>query len=318
MPNRPVLVTWLPTRKCNLRCKECAVREFPVERELTTNEIMEAFLATRDRLGDVFHVILGGEPLLLKLEALIPFWESEGFKYALCSNSYKLTKGRAQGLISLGLSNWSVSMNSLNMADSRVRAGFNAIDLFSGRVPDIHCTITITQKNIQDVIPLTKKLSSLGVWTEHTFVHWAKNEHYDFASKRIPELSLTDRELIKYLASKLKSMQRDGCLIHTTPNWFDTWSEYAIDTNWRCNHPWVLVIDANGALKPCLHLHGNRTRKLNILDSNWSWNDFFYAWGQDIEEQCEGCYHDCAWQCQDLADRGMSKEQILEWFAHKR
>jgi len=319
--NRPVLVTWIPTRRCNLKCKECAVRDFPVERELTTNQLMESFLKTRDRLGDVFHVILGGEPLLLDLETLIPFWESEQFKYALCSNSFKLSHGRVNELISLGLSNWSVSINTLDLSrDSRAKSGFEAIDLFRPKVPDIHCTITISRSNIQEVIRLTEELNARGVWTEHTFIHWAKNEHYDFASKKIDKLALTeaDKHLIQYIANELARMQRAGYFVHTSPNWFDTWGEYAIDTNWRCKQPWVLVIDADGSLKPCLHLHGNRTRRLNILDNSWDWNDFFHAWETDKREQCQGCYHDCAWQCHDLAEKGMSREKILDWFAHRR
>jgi len=302
-------VTWIPTRRCNLTCPQCAVGKYRTERELTIGELAEAFENVTSLLGNqIFHIILGGEPTLLPLGKLIPKLNQLNLNYAINSNCVALTRKRARRLASLGLKNWSVSIDSFK--DPRAGASFQALSWFKDfGVQDLHCMITMARSNWKHAVPLTILLSKMEVWVEHTIVHFAKSPAYDFAStdsfvdRFLPE----DRSLLADLAEELTILKQEGFLVHNTFNWFKAWELYAGDLNWKCKSPKVLVVDSDGSLKPCLHLRGNWTRRLNVL-TGFRLDDWFWAWEKDTREQCLGCFWDCLWELEN---------GDANWFQHQ-
>ena len=71
------IVSWLLTRRCNLRCSYCRIvrnykkmpEEYPQtshyrKNEMSTDDVIHGLKGFKNHNPDAFHILYGGEPLL--------------------------------------------------------------------------------------------------------------------------------------------------------------------------------------------------------------------------------------------------------------
>jgi len=200
--------TFFVTRKCNLNCSYCQVKNKKMS-ELSISEKEDALLVMK-KLGVGINILFGGEPLMLGsgLVELVEFMNNNNIPYAISSNSTKTLLDKfKQDLIDVGLKNWSVSLDTLKIdkninKDIRKKSNeaLDALDWFKRNgVPDLHATITVTRKNIDEVKTIVSILSGMGIWSEVTPVHWSKGKLYDMfpVKNKVDYLQESDRPKIE-------------------------------------------------------------------------------------------------------------------------
>lgn len=328
MYDRPVCVTTLPTRACNLRCHYCKiVKPFP---KLKYEEMKDAYLKVHMKYDLTLWCILGGDVTTFGRERLVDlttFFERNGVFYAYVSNSLLLDDEWADDLMEAGLSNWTVSLDSLGAIkdpdrNEKAQGALKAIDLFKARgLEDIHCTVTLDRQNFRQAPAMVQWLSQNDIWAEITPIHYAKNEHYDFASRpeEMPEYVFRpeDAKDIENVMRVLVDMKDNGYLVHNMDAYLLAWPEYVIDLSWQCSNMWNMTIDSDGALRPCLHLHGNKTREINAAEIDVITHDTIMdAFRQDQQDQCEGCLWNCQWETEYIWQETESLEMIRLYFEH--
>ncbi|MFO8073370.1 MAG: radical SAM protein [Polyangia bacterium] len=91
---RPYLVYYKPTARCDLRCKICSrwKDDSPSEEELSLDQI-ESFLSTFRKNGAQILVLWGGEPTLRKdLPEILALGKRLGYRISMCTNLNSLAK----------------------------------------------------------------------------------------------------------------------------------------------------------------------------------------------------------------------------------
>lgn len=313
------------TRKCNLNCSYCRVRDNSFPNELSIEDKLRV-LDVLKKLNVGFVILFGGEPLMIgkDLNKIVRYCRDIDISYAITSNSVMLTKEWTKELVSDGLLNWSVSVDAIkDEGDSITLKSSKGIrDLLYLKelgVKDLHATLTLTRKNIDIVVDILEQLNAKGIWMEITALHYAKDENYYFASKKeeMEDLLLTEDDLPKLekLMNMLKEKKRQGYLIHNEAEFFDEFKKYALNLNWRCKYPLsTIVIDADGNLKTCLHYDRNIVKYsiFDLLDED-KLKEFETLQKEEIK-YCKGCFWDCRWQAEYWLDKDYRKG--VEVFRH--
>ncbi len=318
-------ITWIVTNNCNLNCKYCnfahrELEEATLEDKLKTLHLLKDWPESDKR----FICLLGGDIIdmpgvnkfLIKLNNL-------QFEYGFqtSASNYETMKYLTNHN---QIKNLSISVDPIDMTDySRSVKAFNGL-YWAGYLKalnpgiDIHATITVDRLNIEYVPRTVRILSGLGIWTEITAVHWAKN-HFDL----VPPKSISngfmdskeDRDKIDRMTTSLIEMKHSGYLIHTTEDILKHWKDYATNLNWKCNSPVNAVIDADLSMRLCLHVPGNRVRQWSVLDllTEEDWQAFLKDWKSDQEELCPKCFWDCQYEVMN-----QNMDEVHCWFNHKR
>ncbi|MFH1791324.1 MAG: radical SAM protein, partial [Candidatus Omnitrophota bacterium] len=140
----PVYAHYGITHRCNLYCRMCGVRESgdPLK-ELSLVEIRALARILRSS-GVIYVSIGGGEPLLRDdLPEAIRAFSDNGITVRLLTNGTIVTGDRAKKLVSAGLRNVSVSLDTLDPEEQDSICGvkgawdriMDAIFIFSGLIP---------------------------------------------------------------------------------------------------------------------------------------------------------------------------------------
>ena len=297
-------VEWLLTRACQLKCDYCKIRDDStlVGKQLTKDQVFEGVELINRNFPRVPIVFFGGEPTVLNwLPELVGFCETLGVKYAIISNSERVLKDEAyfQALLDNGISNWSVSIDTLSEGkptnDSELKSmkGFEALKKFrAAGVRDLVACITVTKENILEVPAIIRKLSAEGIWGITTPLQVGDNS-FEYSGKT-DYLQCKDAELIRSVAAKLKEMALSGeYLMHNAPEFYDMWDKYFIKQNWKCTSKSALTIDADGTLKRCVDKKGHLDRfSIFDLDSKLGRERYMKAVAEP--HSCKGCFWDPA------------------------
>lgn len=328
---KPVCLTVLPTRKCNLDCEYCKI-VIPRYPQLPFDEMLQGF----DNISNYFDLtlwcVLGGDIQIFgqkRMVEMTKFFEERGIFYAYVSNSGLITEAWADDLMQAGLSNWTVSMDSLEYIsestegrESKSNFARKAIDMFKSRgLNDLHCTVTVTRTTLDKVVPLVEWLTEKGVWAEITPLIYSKNDHYDFGSSPDEMADLIFREedvpVVKKLVNELVDMKARGYMIHNLDAYLLAWPRHIVDLDWVCSAPWNITFDSDGKLRPCLHIEGEKIREFTTLNINeHTWDEIDAAFHEDQDAQCEGCLWNCQWETQYIWEKTGSLELIDLYFAH--
>ena len=297
-------VEWLLTRACQLKCDYCKIRDASTlgGKQLTKEQVFEGVDIINRRFPRVPIVFFGGEPTVLNwLPELVGYCEALGVKYAVISNSERVLKDELyfQALIDNGISNWSVSIDTLsglnptNDSELKSQKGFQALKKFrDAGVRDLVACITVTKENILEVPSIIRKLSTEGIWGITTPLQIG-DDSFEYSGKT-DSLQCRDEGMIRSVASKLKEMALSGeYLMHNAPEFYDMWDTYFVKQNWKCTSKSALTIDADGSLKRCVDKKGGLD-KFSIFDLD-SLNGI-KRYEREIEEphKCKGCFWDPA------------------------
>jgi MoaA/NifB/PqqE/SkfB family radical SAM enzyme len=303
------------TRKCNLSCSYCKIKDNNFKNELPLEEKIHAIRIMNKLSG--FIILFGGEPMVLgnDLDKIVKVCKDENIPYAITSNSTLLTKERAKQLVATGLKNWSVSVDTLDRKGSHIEAKSNKglkdlLMLKKMGVPDLHATITVTRKNLDEVVSIVEFLNKNGIWSEVTALHYSKGNYYDFASPKeeMKDMILDENDLpkVKEVMLKLKKMKIEGAMIHNETSFFDDFTKYYTNLNWRCKEISNLVVDADGRMRTCLHYNRGSRFTIFDLEDPKKLNEFIEEQKEEIKH-CNGCFWDCRWQAEYWISKDIEK-----------
>jgi radical SAM protein with 4Fe4S-binding SPASM domain len=153
------------TKACNLSCKHCSVKAGRKEKdELKTEEIAN-LIDQISRMGALYVVFTGGEPLLQKdLPFLVETAISEGLRVSIDTNGTLLTMKNARALKKAGVSTIQVSIDGVKETHESIRGQGTFEKTLEGIShalnEGIYTTLNFTVSRLnQDDLPEVIKLS---------------------------------------------------------------------------------------------------------------------------------------------------------------
>jgi MoaA/NifB/PqqE/SkfB family radical SAM enzyme len=320
-------VEWLLTRRCDLKCDYCKIRDNSSLKgvELDYLDVIDGVEYIHKRFPGVPIIFFGGEPTVLDwLPNLVDYCEKIGLKYAVISNSRRILSDEEyfERLIQAGISNWSVSMDEIPTGVVNTRtphhkvkgeAGFLALKKFQEHgVKDLVTCTTVTKHNIDKLPELVKFLSSHGIWSITTPLQLGGNG-YDY-SKGSKSDQCTDEKKIREISGELYRMARSGkYLMHNHPDFYASWEIHFTKLDWKCSHKTGLTIDADGSLKRCVDKKGG-LEKFNIRSLPTKEKQYEEALAK--EYTCRGCYWDPAYET-ELRGEWRDQKVALGSFRHE-
>jgi len=303
MENKVLKVEWLLTRKCNLHCSYCKIRD-PASllgEELSFSQVIDGVNAIDRMFPRVPIVFFGGEPTMLDwLPDLVAHCESIGLKYAVISNGARVLRDEEffERLIDAGISNWSVSvdtMTGLAKGDAALKTltGHQSLLRFRNRgVRDLVACITATKHNIEEIPYIIEQLSKEGIWGIVTPLQIG-DDTFEY-SGYVPALQETRPEVVDRIAGVLYDMAKSGeFLMHNAPEYFLHWKLYFIQQDWKCSRKSCITIDADGSLKRCVDRKlGLENFSILTLEDSWE----AYCEALKAPPACKGCFWDPAFE----------------------
>lgn len=335
------IVSWLLTRRCNLRCDYCRISrdyERPPEykdktlkyfhnNEMKTEDILEALRRLKLHNSDCFSIFYGGEPALRSdLSEIIGYCHKESINYTIISNMTDNSKRVIDKLIEDHgyLQGLTASIDPIIMEEYNNVIGdvykktFNGFSLlkYKGKVHDLVAEITCSNDNLKNLYPLVKKLTDSGINSDITFVDISKSLYYDFSNVTDDDLlvykSAELREIInRIIDEKLDVHMRDillPAIYNILPSNLDCKIEDDVHN---------ITIDADGSVRLCLRIMGCATPEnfnlLNFLDENGKMHenlkDMLTA---DKARYCKLCN----WSCPLMSNLLSKNEGDIESLLH--
>ena len=326
---------WL-TRECNLSCGYCrVVRDTPGLKPVADYEKDELQakhwfenIKILNKLGSKFFLMYGAEPLRYKgLGELLDLLNQTDIHYSVHSNGTLQTE--LDELISKrplkGLTlSWDPTVFDRSVM-GKTNVAKKLFLKYKEQVPDLTVTMTLLPSitegdNIERFIDGVQWFREQGIWCSITVIDHARNEHYDFSY--VPwtkENKIQVNPRFMELVHMLKTIYADGKLIHNNPEWFDELEETTSKENFYCETPWAFnVIDADGSLRMCNRIKGNKLPKYTPKDMIDKPEEVMAAFKDDYKNMCIGCSWDCAAQAtvhRRYPDK-YTKEDVDKQFTH--
>jgi len=313
------IVSWLLTRRCNLRCSYCAIsrdykdipKEYPklsyyIKHEMSTDFVLDSLSRLKAHNPHCFMLFYGGEPLLrTDLPDIINFCNKNNISYSIITNNSDEVQPFIESLLSStdhiqGLTSSIDPIIFSKKGDSdRVKkslAGLERLKEYSSYIKDIVAEITVDKDTIKDLYTLVYELTKLGICSDITFIDIAKSPYYDFSNvsdervlvDKSPEISLIFNEII-----------RDGLNVHMAkvllPKIYEILpAELDCEVEKNVHN---LTIDADGSVRLCLRIRGVMTPKLklnNYIQKDGSLNpDLKKFLSRDKAAYCRRCNWSC-------------------------
>ncbi|MBF0207966.1 MAG: radical SAM protein [Oligoflexia bacterium] len=184
--SRPLYAQLMITDNCNLSCKMCGQAALRGSRsaelnrgynrlaELTLEEL-EVVATNLRKVGSPLLVITGGEPFLRKdLEDIVRIFRKQGIQVRIQSNGQLINEDRIDALLSLGVSEYSISLDTLDFdkqdqINGRTGSGLQAIKALAilSRVLPRRANFTLVNTvvsplNLHDLLALIKFVTRIG------------------------------------------------------------------------------------------------------------------------------------------------------------
>lgn len=199
----PLHALWEVTQRCHLRCRHCYLGGEHEPDELDTLEGKD-LLDQMARLGVMFLVITGGEPLLRDdLFDLIDEALSLGFAWKLLTTGTLLDDDRARRLadrhptgVDISLHGLEETHDALTRVAGSFRAATRAMRMLAGLGVCVRAKMNLTPHGLRDLPALRELCASMGV---RLGIAAAMLPPFD--GKRVDDgLRVSDRELAGYYA----------------------------------------------------------------------------------------------------------------------
>ena len=292
------IVSWLLTRKCNLKCSYCRIvrnyRDLPAEypsiskyhqKEMTTEMVLKGLEGFKNHNPESFHILYGGEPLLRKdLPDIVQFCNKNSINYTIITNNSDDVQPMIENLLTkvnhvTGLtSSVDPIIFDKTATGDRVEksiAGLKKLSEFISIVKDLVAEITVDNETLPFLFPLVEKLSELDINSDITFIDIAKSKYYDFSNVTSEELLVQKSE---YVQEQLKKIIDAGLNVHMAetllPKIYND-----LPSNMDCEiekNIHNLTVDADGTVRMCLRIRGtntpNKINLENLFEKDWSLN----------------------------------------------
>ena len=311
------IVSFLLTRRCDLKCEYCRISKdynYPLEyknlqyfnsKEITTKETLQTLSKLKLHNKDIFIILYGGEITIRKdLSEIIGHCHQENINYTIISNMTPRSKkvidsliqdhGYLQGLTS-SIDPIDFEENNVNQF-KKTQYGLEFIK-YKDKVKDLVAEITVSNSNLQNLYPLVEKLTNLGINSDITFLDISKTNYYDFSNITDPKLLVNKDSKVKdilnnIIDSNLNVHMRDVLLLKIydiLPSELNCKIEEDIHN---------ITIDSDGSIRLCLRIAGIQTplkfNVLNFMDDNGNLNkDLKSSLAEDKKNLCKSC----GWTC---------------------
>lgn len=324
---KPLVLTILPTRKCNLRCSYCKIGNQNFPNELNWYQWVSNIKKLNEQFDSLcFTVLLGGD-ITTWDEDLVQFvgeMAKTDIPYGFTTNGLLLTNEYLTRLKNNGLDSVSVSLDTMtSRADRNERMKSLGTIMLLPRLnrlgfKDLHCTVTVDRTNLEELPKLIKFLTSQNTYSEITPMLFGKNDAYDYTSSyedlKNRLFTEEDKGRIDAVMMEIVRMKKEGYLIHNTDNYLLSWSRWGIKQQWKCGYPVGLVADADGSMRLCLQIKGKRVTNHDI--GSLDFKKFLQDWYLDYYEFCRGCFWNCHYEAEYLYEKTGSVEAVRDYYNH--
>jgi len=336
----PLIVNWLLTRKCNLKCDFCGiVRDSvygPVSRKISNELPVFRALHVVDFLSKFnpkpFVILYGGEPTLYNgIDIVVSYLNERHIPYTIITNGVgNYVQSVLKKLLNNGLRGLSMSLDPLVFQDEssvkdkdRYRKSQQALDTLiriKKAYPNIDAVTEITVDN-QNVFYLRRLLDYLtqhNIWASITTIEEPLSEYYDFAATSAKDLIIKPgtqefelfSEIVDDIVNNKKYKVHFRKLLPILRN--------NLPMNFKCGlhkHLHNLTIDADGEIRLCLRIHGRN--RPNIQDYLGSPPERFVKEvlecnKQDYNDLCQGC----AWTCTMMTKLAAEDPNLYKEIVH--
>jgi MoaA/NifB/PqqE/SkfB family radical SAM enzyme len=338
MANKVWIANVLLTRLCNLDCSYCAIvkdyegmpEEYPKmkyyhKNQLKAEQWIEIFSRLVENNPDVFFILYGGEPTLVKdLWKIIKWMNENDVKYTVITNNHKIAVkriyqiydrvGPLRGLTSSCDPVFLVPDRPVDDIAIKSKEGLENLATMKadGIADDVVAEITIMKESMPYLIPLIKTLSEKNIYSSITAVDDQKSPFYDFSNVGSEVLLPKDENIRGIFDEIIEGSEKGELLVHI-PGLLNKLYEY-LPSTMRCTLNRDLhnvSIEPNGAFRLCLRVKGVAATTINNLDDIISKDGVFTsklldAIKYDYKHYCKGCN----WTCPIMS--GDFKEQIID------
>jgi len=329
------IVSWLLTRRCNLKCSYCRISkgydqpsEYPplshfMRNEMTTDFILDGLSRLHNHNPNAFHIFYGGEPLLRDdLSTIINTANDLGINYTIITNNsvelsdrmenlFHETGGDIKGLTS--------SIDPVMTSEDpdrfkKTEEGLNRLLSYKDKIKDIVAEITIDSETVGGLMKLIHALSDSGISSDITFVDIAKSKYYDFSnvtdeSKLVTKNMRISKILQNIIWSELDVHMKDS-LLYEIFNILPSNLNCEIEKNVH-----NLTIDADGTVRLCLRIRGVHTPTFKlphyISSGGFSNTELKENLTKDKQKYCQGCNWTCMLMSKLLSMDRSTKDDLI-------
>jgi MoaA/NifB/PqqE/SkfB family radical SAM enzyme len=297
---RPIWTHFYLTRRCNLACSYCFVRE--QNRSQVSTELAFRIIDKLHAMGCRVVAFLGGEPTLRKdLPDILRYTSGKGIITHLSTNGTLLTKEYLATLCRSGLDYINLSVDSISsFSDSKKDLAHSAgvlENLLSARACfglEINVNCVLTRKNINAVVDTVKRINrynipvSIGMIIANTYSEKLQDEALFFSGE-------SDRQQLFDVLDTLKAMKKTGYNIIEPLAYFDDVKRfYSGHSDWYCaSGTYYLSVDCDGRVMMCGSLKAEDCSVLD-LDKRY-YRRFEEQWKQHHDECKTKCISNCVY-----------------------
>ena len=276
------------TRKCNYKCKYCAVTQDSVETERDLGKWKETLQALKT-LGSETNTIGGAEPLLEKdlLLEILKYSAEIDLPVTLVTNGSLISQRTAEELCDSGLRSVALSYdgNYVYVDAYSARKSSHAervIGIFKSLgVRDVGIIVTVSRRNFRELPELVSRFSKAGVWISLDLVHYDRGQPGSRCAPRreLEDVLFNTRESISDLKKVLLTLKRLGVkrkfLLRQDNDTLSIICKRLPTYSWACNNPNFIAVDANLTVRPCDDFCPQEIRdKYRVPDLLEKWDEF--------------------------------------------
>ena len=285
---RPVLVHFEVTLRCNARCGFCDYWKTDPSAKATESK---SFADAARFFNPMLVTFTGGEPLLRRdLEELVAAVNAAvSLKYVtLITHGAMLTPERAQSLWNAGINQFNISLDYLDERHDRARGIpglvgkiFDAIPEMRARgIDNIRFNTVIKRDNIPEVMPLVRRAAELGCGVNLSVYTDAKNGNREHLidDAHLASIDALVAELLAYKRRRRGVITNSDYYLEQIPRYVRGEMHEPCRSGIRTIH-----LDPTGHVKRCPD-----------FPTDFHWRDF--ARYEPVD--CNACYYACRGEAQ--------------------
>ena len=297
---KPIWANMILTRKCNLDCRYCFVKD-PTKRDLNGIQTIKV-IDKLHSLGCRFIDFTGGEPTLRRdLPELVKHANDKGMMTRITTNGTLLTPDYIEKLARAGLDIMNLSIDSvLEFDQSRkdyVRSKKIIFDLIDAREKygfEIETNLTLTRKNLDTVIETVELIHNLKIAiaiciiVQNTYSNVQMDQDLFFNT---PE----DKKKLFGVLDEIKELKRHKYNIIDPSQYFDDIKEFVNHKlDWKCMAgEYSISVDCDGKFQLCYLLPAE---EVTVFDIDGSYYRRFAAVRKKRLDSCKKlCAHNCSY-----------------------
>lgn len=315
--DKPLYVQFAVSKNCDLKCRMCqAVESRKHERELTVTEIKRLARVLADLEIGVL-VLTGGEPLLRKdLPEIVEAFTRQGISVRLQTNATLATDRRVESLVSAGLKEVTISLDTLDPVKQDNINGsvgswmriMRGLSVFSRHLPlkgnMSGINIVVSKLNIHEIPELIRFTTEIGFYASLIPVHVSANGDgkKEKAGEFIvradsPDFAFTeeDHSVLDSVYSRVLQMKKDGFLVYNSNRFLKESPDFLKHKkiHWKCDSPTLYFsISPEGRFLPCVDIKTDKSMLGSDFIETYRSSDFLSEI-RGIVDKCPGCMYAC-------------------------